>query len=101
MVFVAAAQRIVVGGAIDGAGGAAGTSRRYLIGVGAHRGGHLSARHRQDAIAQCNVLQLFVNVNIAGQRLSGADGARHQLHIVVDRAIALIDFGLARILTTG
>lgn len=53
---VAAAQRVVVAVAIDGIGGATGPIRGYLIGVGAHCGGHLGARCGQNPIAQGDVL---------------------------------------------
>lgn len=100
VVLIAAAQCIVVAARpIDGAGGATGTSRWYFIGVGAHSGGHLGARCGQYAVAQRNVLQLLVNVHTVGHRLRTVH-AWHQLHIVVERAIALVDFGLTRVVTT-
>lgn len=101
MLAVAAAERVVVvaADAIDGAGVAAGPIRGYLIGISAHCGGHLGAWGRQNAITQSNILQLLVDVHIAGHRLGGAHSG-HQLHIVIQRAIALIDLGAARVVAT-
>lgn len=103
VVLVGAAQRIRVVqrvGAVNGAGVAAGTSGRDLIGVGPHRGGHLGAWGRQDAIAQSDVLQLLVNGGAAGQSLMCAARCRQQLHIVVNGAIAFVDLRLALVVST-
>lgn len=104
MLAVAAVQRIVVddvvaADAIDGVGVAAWSIRGYLIGISAHCGGHLGAWSRQYAITQCNILQFLIDVHIAGHCLGGADSG-HQLHIVIQRAIALVDLGATRIVTS-